>query len=70
MQRVKRDDLPWQTHLYPSLEPWCPIQEPGKEQGDIVIQLEEKEHATFQRHGRDLSMRMDISLQEALCGVK
>ena len=26
--------------------------EPGKEPGDIVIQMEEKEHAVFQRHGR------------------
>ena len=25
--------------------------EPGKEPGDIVIQMEEKEHAVFQRHG-------------------
>ena len=31
--------------------------EPGKEPGDIVIQLEEKEHATFQRHGKDLTMK-------------
>ena len=32
-------------------------QEPGKEPGDIVIQLEEKEHSTFQRHGKDLTLR-------------
>ena len=44
--------------------------DPGKEQGDIVIQLEEKEHATFQRHGCDLSMKMDLSLAEALCGFR
>ena len=25
--------------------------EPGKEPGDIVIQMEEKEHAVCQRHG-------------------
>ena len=25
--------------------------EPGKEPGDIIIQMEEKEHAVFQRHG-------------------
>ena len=28
--------------------------EPGKEPGDIVIQMEEKEHAVFQRHGEDI----------------
>ena len=28
--------------------------EPGKEPGDIVIQMEEKEHAVFQRHGEDV----------------
>jgi len=44
--------------------------EPGKEPGDIVIQLEEKEHATFQRHGRDLTMKMEIDVSEALCGLK
>ena len=30
--------------------------EPGKEPGDIVIQMEEKEHAVFQRHGEDVLM--------------
>jgi len=45
-------------------------QEPGKEPGDIVIQLEEKEHSTFQRHGKDLTLRLDIDVSEALCGMK
>jgi len=44
--------------------------EPGKEPGDIVIQLEEKEHSLFQRHGKDLTMKMDIDVSEALCGMK
>ncbi len=44
--------------------------EPGKEPGDIVIQLEEREHPTFQRHGKDLTMRMDIDVSEALCGMR
>jgi len=43
--------------------------EPGKEPGDIVIQLEEKEHATFQRHGRDLTMKMEVDISESLCGM-
>jgi len=45
-------------------------QEPGKEPGDIVIQLEEKEHSTFQRHGKDLTLRLDIDVSEALCGMR
>ena len=66
-------------------------QEPGKEPGDIVIQLEEKEHSTFQvsrftnqntrfsviyvtiilqRHGKDLTLRLDIDVSEALCGMQ
>merc|ERR1711978_399178 len=45
-------------------------QEPGKEPGDIIIQLEEKEHSTFQRHGKDLTLRLDIDVSEALCGMR
>ena len=37
--------------------------EPGKEPGDIVIQMEEKEHAVFQRHGQRSSS--STSLQGA-----
>ena len=44
-------------------------QEPGLEAGDIVIVLEEKEHATFQRHGQDLVTGMELTLVEALCGM-
>ena len=44
--------------------------EPGKEPGDVVIQLEEKPHHLFQRHGKDITMKMDITLSEALCGLK
>lgn len=43
-------------------------QEPGREAGDVIIQLEEKNHDVFTRHGRDIAMRMDLSLSEALCG--
>ena len=35
-----------------------------------MIQLEEKEHSTFQRHGKDLTMRLDIDVAEALCGMR
>ena len=45
-------------------------QEPGLEPGDIVIVLDEKEHAVFQRHGTDLLMRMELDLVEALCGCQ
>ena len=43
-------------------------QDPGREPGDVIIQLEEKAHDIFQRHGRDLAMRMDLTLSESLCG--
>jgi len=45
-------------------------QEAGKEVGDVVIQLKEKEHSRFQRHGTDLSMKVDIDIRESLCGFK
>lgn len=45
-------------------------QEPGLEPGDIIIVLDEKEHSVFKRNGVDLIMKMDISLTEALCGMK
>ena len=40
------------------------------EPGDIIIVLDEKEHATFKRNGVDLIMKADISLTESLCGFK
>ena len=43
-------------------------QDPGREPGDVIIQMEEKSHDVFQRHGGDLAMRMDLSLSESLCG--
>jgi DnaJ-class molecular chaperone len=43
-------------------------QEPGIEPGDVVLVLQEKPHAVFKRRGKDLFMKMKISLVEALCG--
>jgi len=34
----------------------------------VVIQLQEKEHDRFQRHGKDLSLKVDVNIREALCG--
>merc|ERR1719382_425427 len=45
-------------------------QEPGLEAGDIIIVLDEKAHDTFKRSGQDLIMKMDITLTEALTGMK
>merc|ERR1719430_588093 len=45
-------------------------QEPGLEPGDIMIVLDEKEHPIFKRNGMDLVMKMDISLTEALTGLR
>jgi DnaJ family protein A protein 1 len=43
---------------------------PGLEPGDIIIILEEREHALFRRREMDLFMKMEITLNEALCGFK
>lgn len=45
-------------------------QEPGLEPGDVIIVLDQKEHAMFQRQGDDLVMKMNLKLVEALCGFK
>jgi len=45
-------------------------QEPGLEPGDIIIVLDEKAHTLFKRNGNDLIMKMDISLTEALTGLR
>nr|AKH40961.1 type I heat shock protein 40 [Artemia franciscana] len=46
-------------------------QEPGLEPGDIIIVLDEKEHAMYKRVDRsDLLTVMDLELVEALCGFQ
>ena len=45
-------------------------QEPGLEPGDIIIVLDQKDHAVFTRRGEDLFMCMDIQLVAALCGFQ
>lgn len=45
-------------------------QEPGKEAGDIIIVLDEKEHEVFKRDGDDLLFSLHIKLVEALCGFQ
>lgn len=45
-------------------------QEPGLEPGDVIIVLDQKDHAVFQRRGDDLIMKMNLKLVEALCGFK
>ena len=44
--------------------------EPGKEAGDVVVHLLEREHPVFARFGTDLSMRIDLHIREALCGFR
>lgn len=41
---------------------------PDQEPGDIVFNLVEAEHKTFQRAGPDLMANVNIDLSEALCG--
>lgn len=43
-------------------------QTPDIEPGDVIIQLQQKEHAFFKRTGNDLSCTHRITLSEALCG--
>ncbi|EDQ91623.1 uncharacterized protein MONBRDRAFT_20146 [Monosiga brevicollis MX1] len=43
-------------------------QEPGIEPGDVVLVLQEKKHPMFERYGKDLVMKINIGLIEALCG--
>ena len=45
-------------------------QEPGLEPGDIIVVLEEKEHAVFKRDKTDLHMKLELTLTEALCGFQ
>uniref|UniRef100_A0A0K2V6M1 DnaJ homolog subfamily A member 4like [Xiphosphorus maculatus] n=1 Tax=Lepeophtheirus salmonis TaxID=72036 RepID=A0A0K2V6M1_LEPSM len=43
---------------------------PSFEPSDIIIRLEALEHAYFKRIGNDLSLKLEISLTESLCGFK
>lgn len=45
-------------------------QTPGLESGDIIIILEEKDHALYKRKDMDLVMKIDITLSEALTGFR
>jgi DnaJ-class molecular chaperone/serine/threonine protein kinase len=41
---------------------------PGMFPGDVILMLEEREHASFLRVGSDLIVNMELKLNEALCG--
>lgn len=43
-------------------------QQPGVETGDVILVLQQKPHAVFERNGADLSCKITIPLVEALCG--
>ncbi|KAL7676612.1 hypothetical protein ACOME3_002860 [Neoechinorhynchus agilis] len=45
-------------------------QHPGLEPGSIIIVLDEKKHPIFTRSGADLTIVLDITLSEALCGFE
>ncbi|XP_069507864.1 dnaJ homolog subfamily A member 4-like isoform X2 [Ambystoma mexicanum] len=45
-------------------------QEPGLESGDVIIVLDQQDHAVFRRQEDNLIMKLDIELVEALCGFK
>jgi DnaJ family protein A protein 2 len=43
---------------------------PDGEAGDVIVILQEEDHALFKRAGIDLVMEKSISLSEALCGCE
>jgi len=45
-------------------------QDPEMESGDVLIVLDEKEHDIFQRKGMNLLIKLEITLNEALCSFK
>jgi len=45
-------------------------QQPGIEPGDVIIVLKQLEHERFSRRGDNLSLKIKISLVEALCGFQ
>ncbi len=45
-------------------------EEPGIKPGDVVIILDEKDHAIFKRKKNNLHFNMDINLVEAVCGFE
>jgi len=45
-------------------------QSPDVIPGDIIVVLQQKEHATFKRDGDDLFMEQELTLHEALCGYE
>jgi len=45
-------------------------QSPEIEPGDIIVVLDEQEHATFKRKGANLHMKMNIEITDALCGFQ
>jgi DnaJ family protein A protein 1 len=45
-------------------------QEPGIKPGDVVIILDEKDHAVFKRRKNNLHISMEINLVEAVCGFE
>lgn len=45
-------------------------QEPGLQPGNVVVVLDEQEHAVFKRKGANLYIQIDLQLVEALCGFQ
>lgn len=45
-------------------------QSPDVIPGDIIVVLQQKEHAVFKREGDDLFMEQELTLYEALCGYE
>ena len=46
----------------------CCIQ-PGAESGNVIVILQQENHATFSRKGQDLYFTHKLGMTEALCGM-
>ena len=56
------------TSILLSLLP--PPPQPDGDPGDVIVILQEEDHALFKRAGLDLMMEKTLSLNEALCGCE
>ena len=46
------------------------IPQPDGEDGDVIVILQQMDHATFTRKELDLFVKKTVTLKEALCGFK
>ena len=50
------------------MSPCDTLLQPDGDPGDVIVILQQMDHATFERKGVDLFVKKKISLKQALCG--